>query len=121
MLKAKWTISKKCHCKNKLLFDQMIMMADLYYINMISFFYSPSSLKKQCACRHVAILRHIILIPREPAFALTPYWCVLNRGAANTQTRLNRELWTSTLTITPPMWLIVSKHDALGMVSVLDP
>ena len=95
------------------------MMADLYYINMVSFFHSASSLKKQCACRH--ILGHIILIPREPAFALIPYWCVLNRGAANTQTRLNRGLWTSTLTITPPMWLIVSKNDALGMVSVLDP
>ena len=37
LLKAKWTISQKCHCKNKFLFDQMIMMmAALYYINMVS-------------------------------------------------------------------------------------
>ena len=49
LLKAKWTISQKCHCKNKLLFDQMIMMmAALYYINMVSqiFFYNASSLEK---------------------------------------------------------------------------
>jgi len=35
-------------------------------------FYSASSLKHQSACRHVAPLGHIILIPSQPVFALTP-------------------------------------------------
>jgi len=35
--------------------------------------YSASSLKQQSAGRHVAPLGHIILIPRQPVFALSPY------------------------------------------------
>jgi len=35
-------------------------------------FYSSSSMKQQSAGRHVAPLGHIILIPRQPVFALTP-------------------------------------------------
>jgi hypothetical protein len=35
-------------------------------------FYSASSLKQQSAGRHVAPLGHIILIPSQPVFALTP-------------------------------------------------
>jgi hypothetical protein len=35
-------------------------------------FYSASSLKQQSADRHVAPLGHIILIPSQPAFALSP-------------------------------------------------
>ena len=35
-------------------------------------FYSASSLKQQSADRYVAPLGHIILIPSQPVFALTP-------------------------------------------------
>jgi hypothetical protein len=35
-------------------------------------FYSDSSLKQQSACKHVAPLGHIILIPSQPVFALSP-------------------------------------------------
>jgi hypothetical protein len=35
-------------------------------------FYGVSSLKQQPADRHVAPLGHIILIPSQPVFALTP-------------------------------------------------
>ena len=35
-------------------------------------FYSANSLKQQSAGRHVAPLGHIILIPSQPVFALTP-------------------------------------------------
>ena len=34
-------------------------------------FYSVNSLKQQSACRHVAPLRHIILIPCQPVFAFS--------------------------------------------------
>jgi hypothetical protein len=34
--------------------------------------YSASSLKQHSAGRHVAPLRHIILIPSQPVFALSP-------------------------------------------------
>ncbi len=34
--------------------------------------YSPSSLKQQFVGRHVAQLGHIILIPSQPVFALSP-------------------------------------------------
>jgi hypothetical protein len=36
-------------------------------------FYSASSLKQQNACRHVAPIGHIILIPSHPVFALSRY------------------------------------------------
>jgi hypothetical protein len=35
-------------------------------------FYSASSLKQQSAGKHVPPLRHIILIPSRPVFALSP-------------------------------------------------
>ena len=35
-------------------------------------FYSASLLKQQSADRHVAPLKHIILIPSQPVFALSP-------------------------------------------------
>jgi hypothetical protein len=35
-------------------------------------FYSAISLKQQSAGRHVVLLRHIILIPSQPVFVLTP-------------------------------------------------
>ena len=35
-------------------------------------FYSASSLKQQSAGRHVASLGHIIQIPNQPVFALSP-------------------------------------------------
>jgi hypothetical protein len=35
-------------------------------------FYSVSSLQQQSADRHVATLGHIILIPSQPIFALSP-------------------------------------------------
>ena len=35
-------------------------------------FYSASSLKQQSAGRHIAPLRHIILIPSQSIFALSP-------------------------------------------------
>ena len=47
-------------------------------------FYSASSLKQQPAGRHVAPLRHIIMIPSQPVFALTPQCYVLSGEAANT-------------------------------------
>ena len=47
-------------------------------------FYSASSLKQQSAERHVALLGHIILIPSQPVFSLSPQCCVLSGEAANT-------------------------------------
>ena len=35
-------------------------------------FHSASSLKQQSVKRHVVQLRHIILIPSQPVFALSP-------------------------------------------------
>ena len=46
--------------------------------------YSASSLKQQSAGRHVAPLGHIILIPSQPVFALSPECCVLSGEARNT-------------------------------------
>jgi hypothetical protein len=38
----------------------------------LDFFHSASSLKQKVADRHVAPLGHIILIPSQPVFALSP-------------------------------------------------
>jgi len=40
--------------------------------NALLDFYSASSLKEQSAGRHVAPFGHIILIPSQPVFALSP-------------------------------------------------
>ena len=47
-------------------------------------FYSASWLKQRSSDRHVAPLGHIILIPGQPVFALSPECCVLSGEATNT-------------------------------------
>ena len=47
------------------------------------FFYSASSLTQQSSGRHVASLRHMILIPSHPAFAVSLQCRVLSGEAAN--------------------------------------
>jgi hypothetical protein len=47
-------------------------------------FYHGSSLKQQSAGRHVAPLEHIILIPNQPVFALSPECYMLSGEATNT-------------------------------------
>ena len=46
--------------------------------------YSASLLQQQSAGRHVAPFAHIILIPSQPVFALSPNCCVLRGEATNT-------------------------------------
>ena len=46
-------------------------------------FNSASSLKQQSAGRHVAPLGHIILIPSQIVFALTPSCCLFSGDSAN--------------------------------------
>jgi hypothetical protein len=46
-------------------------------------FYSASSLKQQSVDRHSPPLGHIILIPNQPVFALSPYCCMLSGEATN--------------------------------------
>jgi hypothetical protein len=46
-------------------------------------FYSAGSLKQQFADRDIAPLGHIILIPSQPVFALSPLCCVLSGEATN--------------------------------------
>ena len=67
--------------------EEMMMRSALYWTNTLSwiFFYSVSSLKQQSTYRHVSPLAHIILIPRQPDFALSPQCCVLSGEAKNTK------------------------------------
>ena len=51
---------------------------------LVEFFHIASSLKQQSMDRHVAQLGHIILIPSQPVFALSPKCCVLSGEATNT-------------------------------------
>ena len=47
-------------------------------------FYSASLLKQQFAGRHVTPLEHIILIPSQSVFTLSPLYCTLSGEATNT-------------------------------------
>ena len=87
-LHQKWAIFQLYHGENKLNFDEMmILMSALYLTNMVNWsFYSASSLKQQSVDRHVAPLRHILLIPNQPVFALTLWCSMLSRKAAITKT-----------------------------------
>ena len=66
LLNAMWAIFKIYHGDDDVLFvlDQQLD------------FHSGHSLKQQFLGRHVTPLRHIILIPRKPVFALTPICCM---------------------------------------------
>jgi hypothetical protein len=79
-------------------------------------FYCASSLKQQFTGRYITPFRHIILIPSQPVFALSPKCCVLSGEATNTNFIVL--VWpdqgshpqstapeASMLTITPPMRL----------------
>jgi hypothetical protein len=81
---------------------------------------SASSLKQQSAGRHVAPLGHIILIPSQPVFALSPECCV-HREATHTNVIVlvwpdrcsntrSTALEASTLTISPPMWFLKGRR-----------
>ena len=57
----------------------------MYKTNKLSWiFYSAISLKQHSEDRHVAPLGHIVLIPNQPVFALSPKCCVLRGKATNT-------------------------------------
>ena len=49
-------------------------------------------LKQQFAGRHVTPLGHIILIPSQPVFVLSPYCCVLSGEATNVVFGLTRSV-----------------------------
>jgi hypothetical protein len=46
-------------------------------------FYSAGTPKLQSAGGYVTPFGHIILISSQPAFALTPYWCMLSKEATH--------------------------------------
>jgi hypothetical protein len=50
----------------------------------IELLYRASTLKQQSANRHVAPLGHIILIPNQPVFSLSPYCCALSGESITT-------------------------------------
>jgi hypothetical protein len=50
----------------------MMMGSALYYANTLSWIVSANSLKQQSVDRHFVPLGHIILIPSQPVFALSP-------------------------------------------------
>ena len=54
----------------------MMMRSALYQTDKLRWIFS--SLKQQFADRHVAPFGYIILIPRQPVFALSPWCCVLS-------------------------------------------
>ena len=60
------------HCENKLIFNEMMKVHFVLDQHAELDFYSFSSLKQQSADRLIAPLGHIILIPSQPVFALSP-------------------------------------------------
>ena len=57
------------HGENKLIFNEVSFVLDQH---AELDFYSASSLKQQSASRYVAPFGHIILIPSQPVFGLSP-------------------------------------------------
>ena len=69
LFKANSAIFQLYHGETKLIFNEIRFVLDQHAELK---FYSASSLKQQSAGRHVAPLGHIILIPSQPVFALSP-------------------------------------------------
>jgi hypothetical protein len=73
LFNANLAIFQLYHGKIKLIFNEMI--DDVHFVldqHAELDLYSASSLKQQSVDRHVTSLRHILLIPSQPFFALTP-------------------------------------------------
>jgi hypothetical protein len=66
LFSANSTIFQLYHGENKLIFNEMMMRSSELDL------YSASSLKQQSVGRHVAPPGHIILIPSQSVFALSP-------------------------------------------------
>jgi hypothetical protein len=73
LFNANSTIIQLYHGENKLMFNEMMMRFRFVLDQHAELdFNSASSLKQQSAGRHVAPLGHIILIPSQPVFTLSP-------------------------------------------------
>jgi hypothetical protein len=70
LFNANSAIFQLFHGKNKLIYNDEVCFVLDQHAELD--FYSASSLKQQSADKHVAPLRHIILIPSQPVFALSP-------------------------------------------------
>ena len=82
LFSAKWAICQLYHDENKLHFnDMMMMLICTRPTRLIG--KSSSWLKQPSVGRHVAPLGHIILIPSQPVFSLTPCNSVISREATN--------------------------------------
>ena len=60
-------------------------------------FHSASSLKQQSADRYIAPLGHIIMIPSQPVFTLSPLCCALCKEATNTNFTDNQSITCFTI------------------------
>lgn len=58
--------------RKRCLFHEMMMILIIMSVLVLMDFYSFCSLKRQFMCRYVAKLGHILLIPSQPACAITP-------------------------------------------------
>jgi hypothetical protein len=78
------------------------MMIEIRYVldqHALLDFYSANSLKQQSADGYVAPLRHIVLIPSQSVFVLSPYkCCVLNGEATNKNVIVFGLTWSIHLT-----------------------
>jgi hypothetical protein len=72
LVNANSAIFQLYHGENKLIFNEIMIGPLNSRPTRWGFFYSASSLKQQSAGRHIAPLEHIILIPSQPVFVLSP-------------------------------------------------
>ena len=85
LLNAISAIFQLYHGENKLIFNDMMMKSALYVLDQHAELdvYSASSLTQQSVGRYIAPLGHIILIPSQPVFALSPLCCVRSGETTN--------------------------------------
>ena len=72
LFSANTAIFQLYHGKNKVIFNEMNMDLLCTRPTRLVGFYIARLLKQQSADRYVAPLGHIILIPSQPGFALSP-------------------------------------------------
>jgi hypothetical protein len=82
LFNVKWAFCQPYHDENKLHFnDMMMMLICTRPTRLIG--NSATWLKQPSVGRHVAPLGHIILIPSQPVFSLTPCSSVISREATH--------------------------------------
>jgi hypothetical protein len=77
LFNGKSAVFQVYHGEDKSILNEMMMRSALYWANTLNWIFIVVAHRNKSANRHVAPFEHIILILRQPVFALSTYAAIL--------------------------------------------